>query len=183
MAERRINHYIHKKKEGLAPGSLLYGGIVEAEKTTIITHQYAKGSYQRTDGYHEPKDPSLIRYVEICGLEDLDAITTVAKHFSISNLSLEDAFSTNQRLKLDEYDSYLAVTMRITEEQDQQITLFLGEGWVISIAERKSPIFDPLFERLAAPTKLQAGSAGMLVHSIIDLVVDQYLLQADELEL
>ncbi|MFA5447065.1 MAG: magnesium/cobalt transporter CorA [Sphaerochaeta sp.] len=183
MAERRINHYIHKKKEGLAPGSLLYGGIVEAERTTIVTHQYAKGSYQRTDGYHEPKDPSLIRYVEICGLEDLDAITTVAKHFSISNLSLEDAFSTNQRLKLDEYDSYLAVTMRITEEQDQQITLFLGEGWVISIAERKSPIFDPLFERLAAPTKLQAGSAGMLVHSIIDLVVDQYLLQADELEL
>lgn len=183
MAEKRVNHYIHKKKEGLAAGSLVYAGTADAKETTITTHLYKKGSYRSEEGL-VPEKEGETRYIEICGLQDLETIVSVAKGFSISNLSLEDAFSTNQRIKLDEYDSYLSVTLRIPEAREQQITLFLGSGWVLSIAEAKSAIFAPLFAQLSAPSsKLQGGSASMLLSSLIDAVVDQYLLRADELEL
>jgi len=183
MAEKRVNHYIHKKKEGLAAGTLLYAGTADAEKTTITTHLFKKGSYRSEDAL-VPANEGENRYIEICGLGNLEQIVAIAKGFSISNLSLEDAFSTNQRIKLDEYDSYLSVTMRIPEEREQQITIFLGAGWVLSIAEAKSSIFAPLFAQLsAASSKLQGGSASMLLSSLIDAVVDQYLLRADELEL
>ncbi|HOQ94988.1 MAG TPA: magnesium and cobalt transport protein CorA [Sphaerochaeta sp.] len=183
MAEKRGNHYIHKKKEGLAAGTLLYTGAFDATETVVTTHLFKKGSYRSEEGLAEAREGE-IRYIEICGLSDLEEIITIAKGFSISNLSLEDAFSTNQRIKLDVYDSYLSVTLRISEPREQQITLFLGAGWVLSIAEAKSAIFTPLFAQLAtASSKLQGGSASMLLSAIIDTVVDQYLLRADELEL
>ncbi len=183
MIEKRANHYIHKKKEGLAPGSLVYASASEAQPTRITTHLYKRGSYRVEDGLAD-REEGETQYIEITGLQDLEQIVDVAKRFSISNLSLEDAFSTNQRLKLDEYDSYLSVTLRIPDQAETQITLFLGTGWLLSIAEAKSPIFDPLFAQLKNPTsKLQGGSVGMLLHVFIDTVVDQYLLKADELEL
>jgi magnesium transporter len=183
MAARRIDHYIHKQKEGLAPGTLLYPGAGEPETTVITTHRFAQGFYQAEAGFSAAQE-GVTRFVQVCGLQDLQSIIEVAKSFSISNLSLEDAFSTNQRLKVDEYDTYIAVTMRLVGEDEQQITLFLGDGWVLSIAERQSTVFDPLISRLATPSsKLQSGGASLVFHSLIDLIVDQYLLEADALEL
>lgn len=183
MGEKRTNQYIHKRKEGMAAGSLVYAGTSEATATMITTHLFKRGSYRSEAGLAQGEEGET-RYIEICGLKDLEAIVATAKEFSISNLSLEDAFSTNQRIKLDEYDSYLSVTLRIRDKSEQQITLFLGAGWVLSIAESKSPVFSPLFTQLANPSsKLQGGGASMLFHSLIDAIVDQYLLRADELEL
>ncbi len=176
----------HKKKEGLAAGSLIYAGEGLPEATKIRTHFYTAGSYRMVQGFEEPKAQELC-WIQISGLDDIKEIIRIAKMFSISNLSLEDVFSTDQRLKLDTYDNYLSVILRILSTQntvEQQLSLFLGRNWVLSISEYASATFDPVIRQLEDnKTKLQTGSSAVLFHSLIDRVVDQYLVRADELEL
>ncbi|MGE4583036.1 MAG: magnesium/cobalt transporter CorA [Sphaerochaeta sp.] len=176
----------HKTKEGMAAGSLLYVGDTQPQKTKINSHIYKEGGYKLQPGLAKAQEGETL-WVEISGLEDIREIVRVAKEFSISNLSLEDVFSTDQRLKLDTYDYYLSVTLRILTDlanPEQQLSLFVGKGWVLSIAEYQTDVFSSLVKQLSQePTKLQAGGAPMLFHSLIDRVVDQYLVKADELEL
>ena len=185
MPQRKIQHFVHKKKEGIPAGSLVYVGQSHPQQTNVDTHLYTKGAYQCKSGF-APHTENLRLWVQVKGLEDMQQIVTIAKQFSISNLSLEDVFSTNQRLKVDFYDSYIAVTLRTLEDQnsaEQQLSLFLGDNWVLSIAEQQTALLDPLIAQLkSGETKLQGGSSSMLFHAIIDRIVDQYLVKADELE-
>lgn len=185
MQDKKQRPLLHKKKEGLAPGALVYVGDTIEEQTSIRTHRYSNGYYDQGEGFEKSEEGNL--WVEITGLKDIREIVRIAKEFSLSNLSLEDVFSTDQRLKVDRYDSYLSATLRILESKEtpeQQLSLFLGKNWVLSIAENKSDVFEPLIRQLMThQSKLQAGSAGMLFHSLMDRVVDQYLVKADELEL
>jgi len=186
MHEKKVSlPYAHKKKEGLAAGSLIYVGDTQPQQTSIRTHIYHAGSYRVEQGYTRA-DKQHVLWVEITGLEDIQAIVQIAKEFQIANLSLEDVFSTDQRLKLDQYDSYLSVTLRILAHQgtnEQQLTLFLGDGWVLSIAEYNHQSFDAVIRQLSSATKLQGTGSSALLHALIDRVVDQYLVEADELEL
>ncbi|NLK06373.1 MAG: magnesium/cobalt transporter CorA [Spirochaetales bacterium] len=185
MLDKKQRILLHKKKEGLVPGTLVYVGDTEEEQTLVRSHHYSSEYYHQEEGFSKPQQGIL--WVEITGLKDIRHIVKIAKEFSLSNLSLEDVFSTDQRLKVDRYDSYLSATLRILgtqETPEQQLSLFLGSNWVLSIAENKSELFEPLIRQLATnQTKLQTGSAGMLFHSLMDRVVDQYLVRADELEL
>lgn len=176
---------LHKKKEGLAAGSLVFVGDGQPEATRIRTHLYSAGSYEVVEGFVLPKENQRC-WVQISGLSNIMSIVEVAKAFSLSTLSLEDVFSTDQRLKLDSYEQYLAITLRIlpTETtEDQQLSLFLGKHWVLSITEYASEVFLPAIRQLEDPqTKLQGGNSSVLFHTLIDRVVDQYLVRADELE-
>lgn len=185
MHEKKVNPYSHKKKEGLAAGSLIYVGDTQPQQTSIRTHIYRAGSYQMENGFRRAEKENTC-WVEISGLEDIQTIVKIAKEFQIANLSLEDVFSTDQRLKLDQYDTYLSVTLRILGHQgtqEQQLTLFLGDGWVLSIAEYNHLSFDVVVRQLSSATKLQSAGSSALLHALIDRVVDQYLVEADELEL
>ena len=176
----------HKKKEGIPAGSLVYVGERQPQKTVVETHLYNEMSYSVQTGLVLPAEGQRC-WVQIRGLEDIQKIVSIAKQFSISNLSLEDVFSTNQRLKVDFYDSYIAVTLRVLEDQstpEQQVSLFVGKDWVLSVAEQSTPLFQQLRAQLeAGQTKLKKGSSSMLFHAMIDRVVDQYLVRADELEI
>ncbi len=175
----------HKKKEGMAAGSLVYVGDTQTQATKIHSHQYHAGFYTESPALQEQQKEQTL-WVEISGLEDIQRIVDIAKQFSIANLSLEDVFSTDQRLKLDLYDSYIFCTLRILADHtnpEQQLSLFVGKNWILSIAEYQTEIFEPVKRQLATNhTKLQSGGASALFHSLIDRVVDQYLVFADSLE-
>ena len=186
MPQRKPVQSNHKKKEGIPAGSLIYVGENQPQKTMVETHLYNEMTYSLQADFVHPTEGQR-SWVQIRGLEDIQKIVSIAKYFSISNLSLEDVFSTNQRLKVDFYDSYIAVTLRVLEDQntpEQQLSLFVGTDWVLSIAEKNTPLFEQLRIQLeTGQTKLKKGSSSMLFHAMIDRVVDQYLVKADELEL
>ncbi|MGH0052115.1 MAG: magnesium/cobalt transporter CorA [Sphaerochaetaceae bacterium] len=189
MKTHQINHThnaLHKKKEGLAAGSLVFVGDGQPETTKIRTHLYAEGLYQINEGFIPPKENQRC-WIQISGLSDIKAIVDVAKSLGISNLSLEDVFTTDQRLKLDSYEQYLALTLRIlatSTTEEQQLSLFLGKNWVLSITEYASEVFLPAIRQLEdKQTKLQTGESSILFHTLIDRVIDQYMVRADELEM
>ena len=97
MHEKKISlPYAQKKKAGLAAGSLISAG--DTQPPDIHPHTfYHAGSYRVEQGCKRADKESCVWKH---GLEDIQAIVKIAKEFQIANLSLEDVFSTDQRLKL-----------------------------------------------------------------------------------
>ncbi len=184
MLNKKTLPLLHKRKEGMRPGSLIYVGDSECEETRIRTHVYDATGSDTYEGF-SMEEPDKQRWIEISGLSDIKGIVEVAKEFTLSNLSLEDVFSTDQRMKLDYYENYFSLTLRILDtpkKEEEQLSLFVGENWVISIAEHASDIFVPVVSYLKdTETKKRKANAHLLFHALVDRVVDQYLVRADEL--
>ncbi len=185
MPNKKTMTLLHKKKEGMRPGSLIYVGDSECEETRIRTHIYDTEGSVTIEGF-SMEEPEKQRWIEISGLSDIKGIVSVAKEFGLSNLSLEDVFSTDQRMKLDYYENYFSLTLRILDtpiKEEEQLSLFVGEGWVISIVEHASDVFIPVVAYLKdTQTKKRKVNAHLLFHALVDRVVDQYLVRADELD-
>jgi len=185
MPNKKTTHLLHKKKEGMRPGSLVYVGDSECEETKIRTHIYKSEGSETYDGF-SMEEPDKQRWIEISGLEDIKGIVAVAKEFTLSNLSLEDVFSTDQRMKLDYYENYFSLTLRMLDtpqKEEEQLSLFVGDTWVISIVEHTSDIFVPVATYLKdTQTKKRKANSHLLFHALVDRVVDQYLVRADELD-
>ena len=184
MPNKKTMTLLHKKKEGMRPGSLIYVGDSECEETRIRTHIYDAEGSSTVEGF-SMEEPEKQRWIEISGLSDIKGIVSVAKEFDLSNLSLEDVFSTDQRMKLDYYENYFSLTLRILDtpkKEEEQLSLFVGEGWVISIVEHASDIFAPAVTYLKDTNKKRKANSHLLFHALVDRVVDQYLVRADELD-
>lgn len=185
MLNKKTTHLLHKKKEGMRPGSLIYVGESESEETRIRTHIYDSETSETFEGF-SLEEPDKQRWIEISGLSDIKGIVSAAKEFTLSNLSLEDVFSTDQRMKLDFYEHYFSLTLRVLDtpnKEEEQLSLFVGDKWVISIVEHASDIFVPVVAYLKdTQTKKRKANAHLLFHALVDRVVDQYLVRADELD-
>ena len=185
MPNKKSHLLLHKRKEGMRPGSLVYVGDSECEETRIRTHIYDTEGSVIIEGF-SMEEPDKQRWIEISGLSDIKGIVSVAKEFTLSNLSLEDVFSTDQRMKLDYYEHYFSLTLRVLDtpqKEEEQLSLFVGDKWVISIVVHESDIFSPAVAYLKdTQSKKRKANAHLLFHALLDRVVDQYLVRADELD-
>jgi magnesium transporter len=119
-------------------------------------------------------------WVSVTGLGDASLIAAMGSMFNLHPLSLEDVLHTPQRPKLDEFDESIYVTLRMLEyEGDQiamdQLSLFWGDGFVLSIQERPGDGFGPIRDRLRkGGRRVKMVRSGYMAYAIIDAVIDGY---------
>jgi magnesium transporter len=96
-------------------------------------------------------------------------------------LLLEDVANTDQRPKLDDYEEYLFLVVKmllLTERKEiaiEQVSLVLGRNYVISFQENGSDVFQPVRERLrAGKGRLRPSESDYLLYALVDAIVDQY---------
>jgi magnesium transporter len=177
---------VHKQKEGLSPGTLVYVGDTESEETVVVTHIFDENDYVSTQGMEEPVEGKKT-WTQISGLSDVRTIADMGKRYNISNLSLEDALSTDQRPKIEFASTYFFITMRILdtpEKAEEQISFFVGKDWLVSISEHTSEVFTPVIKRLKGDdNRLRSGTPDRLLHALTDRIADQYMVRADDLDM
>ena len=131
-----------------------------------------------------PLDDALARrsrwdvfWLDCSGLADVEAIRTIGKAFDLHPLQLEDVVNTDQRPKCEVQDSHAFVVLRmfLAGGEDEQVSLFFGQGFVLTFQERRGDAFDPVRDRIAkgAP-RLHTGNADYLAYALIDALVDAY---------
>jgi magnesium transporter len=116
-------------------------------------------------------------WVNVDGLGDQSTLEELQEHFGLHPLAMEDVVNVHQRPKVDDYGDHLFVALRMFEGsdglRDEQITLFLGDGWVITFQERPGDCLDPVRGRARqGRPRLRAGGADYLAYAIIDAIVD-----------
>ena len=173
------------KKTGLPPGTLVHIGEKKTDKVTIAAFNYTGASCNERrdlsfDDLALPTDGS-ISWVDVGGVHNMDILESFGKLFQLHPLLLEDIANTDQRPKLDDYDTYLFLVMKmlsVTDRQDivvEQVSLVLGRNFVLSFQENGTDVFTPVRDRLrGGKGRLRQFGADYLLYALVDSIVDQY---------
>ena len=174
---------------GLPPGTIVHIGERKAQKhrITIVDYDETKFQERELETIEESfpfKDTSTITWINIDGLHQLEIIEKIGKHFNIHPLVLEDITNTEQRPKMEDFDDYLFLILKMIcfEEKDnrikvEQVGLILGSNFVISFQEEKGNVFDPVKQRIiSGKGRIRTRGADYLAYALIDVIVDGYFL-------
>ncbi|MFD8593532.1 magnesium and cobalt transport protein CorA [Kitasatospora sp. NPDC059646] len=112
-----------------------------------------------------------------------------AEEFALHPLAVEDAVTAHQRPKLDIYQDSVFTVLKTAayHPEDESVSIgelmvFLGDSYVMTVRHgEESPLKDLRAELEKQPELLAHGPAAVL-YAICDLVVDQYLDVATELQ-
>ncbi|MBI4520861.1 MAG: magnesium/cobalt transporter CorA, partial [Gemmatimonadetes bacterium] len=175
------------KTPGLPPGTLVYTGVQRVERPRISVIEYDENRLEQqvvesVEDCFPFLDSPTITWINIDGLHDIGLIAQLGHKVDLHPLVLEDIVSVGQRPKLEDYEKYLFIVLRMLEYNQaeeridsEQFCLILGAGWVISLQERAGDILDPLRERIRQNKgPIRKMGADYLAYSIIDTVVDHY---------
>ena len=133
---------------------------------------------------HRP-DWATMRWINIDGLSDLDAIGAFAEKYALHPLAIEDVLHIPQRPKVETYESEgafqarLFIVARMMELvdghiQSEQVSIFVGHNTVLTFQESPGDVWDPVRHRLRtqATSPLRRGDASFLAYTLIDAMVD-----------
>lgn len=117
-------------------------------------------------------------WIHIQGTPEPAQLKQIGQRFGLHPLALEDVQNTGQRPKFDplpEHYFLIAALPHLEGAQIQldQISLFLGPTFVVTISSGTTDPFEPIRRRLLAESSLIRGyPPGYLLYAILDLVID-----------
>lgn len=177
------------RKAGLPPGTLVHIGEKRKAATHIAFLDYDESELRekevrRIESVFPLKDAPTISWINIDGLQDLDLIQKLGNHFDIHPLTLEDIVNTNQRPKAEEFDQYVYVVLKMLRYDPaerhigaEQVSLVLGERYLVSFQEVPGDVFDGVRERLRkGKGRIRRSGADYLLYALMDALVDQYFI-------
>ncbi len=121
-----------------------------------------------------------VLWVDVTGLGDADLISGIGRVFDLHPLALEDVVHTHQRAKVEEYAFGYYLVVRIPHHVDgclelEQVSIFLGDKFVVTFQEREGDSFDPIRDRIRkSHGRLRRSGPDYLAYALLDAVVDSY---------
>jgi magnesium transporter len=175
------------KKAGSAPGTLVHVGDKRSDAVAISVMDYDIDFLRerKIDSITEAipmRDSPTTTWIDISGIHNLDLIEKTGAHFGIHPLTLEDVVNTGHRPKIEAFDNYLFIVLKMLQydpdrEQitSEQISLLLGPHWLISFQEVPGDIFDPVRERIRkGRLRIRNTGCDYLAYALMDAIVDHY---------
>jgi magnesium transporter len=182
------------KKSGLPPGTLIHIGKKRANKVQISVIDYAETSFNELEckdinDAFSFKDTTTTSWINIDGIHNTEIIEVLGTQYGHHPLLMEDIVNTMSRPKLEEYDDYLFLTLKmlgINKDQktilSEQVSFILGKNYVISFQEQPGDIFDSIRIRLReSKGNIRKRKSDYLFYRLIDTVVDHYFFIVEHL--
>ncbi len=184
-----LNKFIKKreKKIGLPPGTPIYTGDKKEEEVRISIIDYTEDQFQEmeTKNIEECfpfKESPSVTWINIDGIHQVDIIEKIGKHFELHPLVLEDIVNPQQRPKMEDLDQYLFLVFKMlkydTKENQikiEQVSIILGENYVISFQEMRGDVFEPIRHRIRSSKGLiRKMKSDYLAYALMDAIVDNY---------
>ena len=176
-------------KVGLPPGSLVHVGEKKAEEVKITMMDYDQTSFMEKEVENVEecfpfKETPTITWINIDGLHHVEIIEKLGKHFNIHPLIQEDILHTGQRPKMEDFDEYILIILKMLyydNEEDtvrsEQISIILTSNIVISFQEVPGDVFNSLRERIRnGKGRVRRMGADYLAYALIDSIVDHYFI-------
>jgi len=164
----------------------------ERVKLSVIKYDGANFQEKVVDNVAEAlafRNKSSVMWLNIDGVHQPEIIEQVGKSFGLHPLVAEDIASTGQRPKMEDFDDYIFVVLRMlrfdekeNETKTEQISILLGRDFVVSFQEREGDVFDTIRERLRNNKgRIRKLGADYLAYALIDAVVDNYFMILEKL--
>lgn len=169
------------------PGTVQYVGQPRSEEIRIDLIEYNETEVTE----HKISNPDQIKvfltsekikWIRVIGVHDIELMTKLGDIFQINQLELEDIANTSQRPRMEERDGYIFKVYKalLINEEDQEVTieqvsLILGENYVLSFHETEPKLFESLRLRiLSGKGRVRKMKSDYLAFTIADIIIDQY---------
>lgn len=175
------------QKTGQPPGTLMYTGKEKAVKSSVTVFSYNDCEIHESTGSQLPTSlPTLaMTWINVDGLNDTALIDQITARYQLHPLTVEDILNVQQRSKVEEFDHYLFITLRVLfwdtvmhTFSTEQLSLIVGKDFVLSFQEKPSGLFNIIYERLRADgaQRLRQHGSDYLAYRLMDVVVDRYFI-------
>ena len=179
---------------GLAPGTMVHIGEEQTDRVTINLIEYDEMNFSMKEVASIEdclplSEKDKIKWINVTGLHQMDVIEKIGKPFNLHPLVLEDIVNTKQRPKVEFYDDYIFITLKMltynetdSEIDLEELSIILGENYVLSFEEKSVNALDLLVKRIEQPgsRKTRLNRADYLAYCMIDVVVDTYFALLEE---
>lgn len=120
-----------------------------------------------------------VTWINVDGLGDAETIRVLGEIFELHPLVLEDLVHTHQRPKFEEHDARAFIITRMPQLEEmlriEQVSVFLGADFVLTLQERPGDCFEPVRKRLRSQRGLvRRQGADYLAYALLDAVIDSY---------
>ena len=182
------------QKAGLGPGSMVYvgGEARSAVRLDLIEYdgeRFEERTLDSLDEWAGPRDGG-VAWLNVTGVHDARVLEAFGARFGIHPLTVEDLHNTLQRAKVEVYEGYLFVVLKMMSWDPsvrlvaEQIALVVQPGLVISFLQEQvaGDVFDGVRAALRGERGRgrQAGS-DYLAYLLVDAVVDHYFVVLEQL--
>ena len=173
---------IKRPEPGTAPGSIVADPTAPQPILRVVaydSHRCAEATTTDPDSIQEYLEAWPVTWVSVNGLGNAEIVRRVGEIFRCHRLALEDVISVHQRPKVDEYEEHLFIVVRVPDATDgcgtRQVTLFLGESFVLTFEEATQTRFDRVRKRLRdGRGHLRRAGPDYLAYAILDAAIDCY---------
>jgi magnesium transporter len=181
-------------RTGLPPGTVAYDGPEQNRTVALGLTRYHPGGFDESENVSLDEALRALRgaeagrvvWVDVDGVHQPEIVKALGQALGWHILVQEDIVNLGQRPKLDVHGRYLAISLHATHlaesgsgvatfiERDQ-ISLIVGEGYVVSFQETADDPFEPVRDRLRrAHGRFRERGADYLAYALMDVVVDGY---------
>lgn len=186
-----------KRKVGLPPGSVVFTGNRKVDEIQIHYVQYdslilkEKTLNNQGEIIFQPCLDEQVDWYDIRGIHDTALIEQIGSAFDIHPLILEDVSDIHQRPKFEEYENGIFLIIRAlafdkTKFQitTEQVAMYFRNGFVATFQETESDLFESVRKRIqTGKGRIRGRGADYLVYALIDVLVDNYFLVLEDIEI
>lgn len=175
------------EKAGLPPGTPIYLGEQKIEKVKVTVIDYDKDNFSAyspevIEGCISLKESPTTSWINVDGLHDVPLIERICNCFGIHPLTIEDILHTTQRPKMDVYDNYIFMVVRMhtfdketKEIVSEQVGFILNTRFLITFQEKTGDTFDSVRDRIKkSKGRIRKMGTDYLAYALIDSIVDNY---------
>ncbi len=158
---------------------------MEEVKITVIDYDKdleSKQIIQHVDECFQYRNTATVTWINVDGLHDNVLIDRLGQHYGLHPLVIEDVLNTHQRSKIDLYDEYLLVVLKMhTYSADaqgvdvEQVSIVLTHNAVLTFQEKEGDVFHAVRERIKhGKGRIRKAGADYLAYALMDAIVDSY---------
>ena len=172
-------------KVGARPGTLVIADDAPAPRIRMIRFDRDDVQEQNIDDPEElavATEPGKVTWIDVQGFGDEAVIRAIGELFAIHPLAMEDVVNMPQRPKTETYDNQALIITRMVKMQGasavdmEQVTLILGDHYVLTFQERYGDILDPIRQRIRTGKgrPIRRSGPAYLAYALVDTIVDGY---------
>ena len=181
MTQKRRPSSVRRRRSppGTAPGTLSVDPHALTARLHAMTFS-AEGLAETDTPEIALPAPGSVLWLNIDGLGDAALLARIGEAFGLHPLALEDIVNVHQRPKAEDYQDQTFVVLRMPSPHPdgfdtEQVSLVLGDGFVLTFQERPGDVFEPVRNRLRTPHRpIRARGADYLGYALIDAVIDAF---------
>ncbi|MCF8378806.1 MAG: magnesium/cobalt transporter CorA [Bacteroidales bacterium] len=175
-----------------APGSMILIGRQKLEKPIIrLMHYNAKEIMELecktiNEAFSYIKK-DYVSWINIYGIHDMALMEELRDLFGLHPLLMDVILNTDSMPKYENHENHEALILKMlsfneneTKVHAEQLSIILGENYVLTLQEKIGDVFNPVRERIRNNKgKLRLLQNDYLVYVLTDTLADNYLLMTE----